>query len=103
MIQQSIENKLQHAFTPRVLEVVNESFMHNVPPGSQSHFKVIVVSDDFEGQRLIQRHRAINQILNEELTQHIHALAIHAYTWDEWQEQCTQVQESPMCLGGSGK
>lgn len=103
MIQQSIESKLQQALAPRVLEVVNESFMHNVPPGSQSHFKVIVVSDHFDGQRLISRHRTINQILNEELTQHIHALAIHAYTWNEWQEQGTQVQESPMCLGGNGK
>ncbi|WP_038174064.1 MULTISPECIES: transcriptional regulator BolA [Vibrio] len=101
MLQEVIESKLQHSFEPAHLNVVNESYMHNVPAGSESHFKVVVVSDNFEGMRLIARHRQINQTLADELSNHIHALSIHAYTVKEWQEQQGIAPDSPMCLGGS--
>ncbi|MEZ5448086.1 MAG: BolA family protein [Thiolinea sp.] len=35
--------------------------MHNVPPSSESHFKVTIVSDEFEGKALVARHRMINK------------------------------------------
>ncbi|MEZ9566315.1 transcriptional regulator BolA [Vibrio artabrorum] len=101
MIQEVIETKLQSEFSPSHLNVVNESFMHNVPAGSESHFKVIVVSDVFEGLRLIARHRAVNKALSEELANHIHALSIHTYTQDEWSKPLNNVPDSPMCMGGS--
>jgi len=99
-IQQIIQSKLTESFSPHHLTVENESSNHNVPAGSESHFKVVVVSDAFEGKRLLQRHRAINACLADELQNHIHALAIHTYTLSEWQEM-QQVPESPNCLGGS--
>ncbi len=75
--------------------------MHNVAPGSESHFKVIIVSDHFNGQRLLQRHRAVNRTLAEELSDHIHALAIHTYTEKEWHEHYQEHPPlSPKCLGG---
>lgn len=100
MIQQVIETKLQDAFQPNYLQVVNESYMHNVAPGSESHFKVVIVTSSFEGQRLIMRHRQVNQTLSEELSNHIHALAIHTYTPQEWDELKKKAPDSPMCLGG---
>lgn len=100
MIQPQIEAKLNHSFAPVHLDVLNESYMHNVPEGSESHFKVVVVSAQFEGQRLISRHRAVNQCLAYELANHIHALAIHTYTESEWQQQCN-APVSPPCHGGS--
>ena len=75
--QQNIERKLQAAFSPLHLEVIDESHMHSVPEGAQSHFKVVVVSDAFDGEKLIARHRRINEILNEELAEGMHALAMH--------------------------
>lgn len=99
-IQQQIEQKLLAAFSPAFLDVINESHMHNVPPGSESHFKVVVVSDKFEGQRLLQRHRSINKTLADELANQIHALAIHSYSEAEWQEQNQQAPSSPACRGG---
>lgn len=101
MLQEVIETKLREALSPVELKVINESFMHNVPAGSESHFKVVIVSDQFEGQRLIGRHRQVNQILAEELANHIHALSMHTYTLKEWQEQNQLAPDSPMCLGGS--
>ena len=66
-VQAVIEEKLVESLRIRHLEVVNESDNHNVPPGSESHFKVVLVSDEFAGQRLIQRHRQVNKILANEL------------------------------------
>lgn len=102
-IQVSIHDKLQAAFSPLHLEVLNESHMHNVPANSETHFKVTVVSDAFEGLRLIQRHRAINTALEAELAGPVHALAIHAFTQDGWEKKQGISPDSPNCLGGGKK
>jgi len=98
--QSTIEDKLASSLDLQHLEVINESDNHNVPAGSESHFKVVLVSDDFSGQRLIQRHRTINQILSAELSGSVHALAMHTYTSAEWFEKHGDVPLSPPCLGG---
>ena len=100
MLEEIIKTKLHLQLLPQHLDVINESYMHNVAPGSESHFKVVVVCEQFEGQRLITRHRAVNQVLADELANHIHALAIHTYTPMEWRE-LQRAPDSPMCLGGS--
>lgn len=99
-MQQAIEAKLTTQLQPQHLQVVNESSSHNVPPGSESHFKVIVVSDQFTAKNLLARHRMINQVLAEELQSKIHALALHTYTAAEWQEKQAAAPQSPPCLGG---
>jgi BolA protein len=98
-VKNIIEGKLESAFKPEFLEVVNESHMHNVPAGSESHFKVTVVSDAFNDLMLIKRHRLVNEALREELQQ-IHALALHTLTKDEWFERAGKVADSPLCQGG---
>jgi BolA protein len=100
-IQNNIEKKLLSHFNPLHLEVINESAMHNVPAGSESHFKVVIVTSMFSGERLIKRHRAVNSILKEELANDIHALALHTYTQQEWQGLFGEFPTSPNCLGGS--
>lgn len=96
-----IEQKLLAAFSPLHLDVINESHKHNVPPGSESHFKVIIVAQEFEGERLIKRHRAVNTVLATELAEHIHALALHTYTEKEWHDYYqANTPLSPKCLGG---
>ncbi len=102
IIQERIQQKLTQAFSPSHLEVINESHMHNVPAGSESHFKVVVVSDAFEGKRLLPCHRMVNEVLAEELAEHIHALAIHTYAPEKW-ASTAQAPDSPNCMGGSGK
>lgn len=98
-MQALITDKIQQALNPLHLEVENESHMHNVPAGSESHFKILVVSDEFNGQMLIKRHRLINQILNQELQQ-IHAMALHTMTPDEWAEKGA-APVSPPCQGAA--
>ena len=66
-VQDGIESKIRTALDPTHLEVVNESHMHSVPPGSESHFRLVVVSDRFEGQTRVARHQTINRLLAGEL------------------------------------
>lgn len=99
-VQTEIEAKLTAALQPGHLEVINESSNHNVPPGSESHFKVVIVSQAFDGKMLVARHRMINEILADELQYKIHALALHTYTPEEWNEISGQTPASPPCLGG---
>jgi BolA protein len=84
------------------LEVTDESYMHNVPEGAESHFKVLVVSNAFADERLVGRHRRVNALLREELDGGLHALSIHAWTPEEWFEKGGgRAPESPQCLGGA--
>nr|BAH89735.1 putative cell division protein BolA [uncultured bacterium] len=101
-VEDSINDKLGACFEPRHLEVVNESGNHNVPPGSETHFKVVLVSDAFDGQRLIARHRAVNEALADELAGGVHALSLHTYTAEEWRARFGDAPTSPPCLGGKG-
>ena len=79
-----IERKLASALAPVSVEVEDESRHHEGHaghrPGGQSHFRVYIVSDAFEGKSRVQRHRMINDALAEELAGRVHALAIHAST-----------------------
>ncbi len=99
-IKNLIEAKLQ-SLQPQFLEVINESHMHNVPKGSESHFKVTIVSNEFNGKMLLARHRMVNNILIDELAHSIHALVLHTMTIEEWFEKSETPHISPPCLGGS--
>jgi BolA protein len=87
---------------PVHIEIDNESDMHNVPPNSETHFKVLVVSDVFAGKSRIDRQRIINDLLKTELQSGLHALTQKTMTPSEWESQKAALNfESPECLGGS--
>ena len=99
-VRKEIETKLAKAFSLEYFEVVNESRFHNVPEDSETHFKLILISSQFKGLRLIARHRAVNKALADELNGQVHALAIHTYTPEEWSSKNQKFPDSPACLGG---
>lgn len=99
-VENRILSKLTAQFEPTHLEVLNESHMHSVPPGSETHFKVVLSTAAFEGKRQVQRHQAIYACLADELQSGVHALALHTFSPDEWRASQT-VPASPQCLGGS--
>lgn len=100
-VNEQMFQKLYETFNPERLEVINESHQHSVAPGSETHFKIIMVSEKLQGLSLVQRHRAVYETLKVELKNGVHALAIHAMTPDEFTKKQTQDLESPPCLGGS--
>jgi len=81
-VRHAITNKLREAFTPESLDVIDESHLHEGHsghrPGGETHFRVYIVSDAFEGKSRIERHRMINTTLAAELAGSVHALAIKA-------------------------
>ena len=120
-IGRAIESKLIAAFSPvHHMEVRNESHMHNVPKGSETHFKVIVVSDKFSSLATpVGRHRLVNDVLKDDESGKlpVHALSIVAMTPDKWQRRLSKeggsgnnnssdavvvVGPSPNCRGGDG-
>jgi BolA protein len=101
-VQSLIESKLRSALEPSYLDIQNESHMHSVPPGSESHFKVIIVSSHFTGRSLIEQQRLVNGALAEVLNGTIHALTMKTLTPERW-SALGQTAElvSPPCHGGS--
>lgn len=87
-IQETIEAKLRRAFSPERLEIINESHLHaghhhtvsgheEVFDGAgETHFRVRIVAEAFAGKSRVERHRAVNALLAEELDAGLHALAI---------------------------
>jgi len=83
------------------LDIVDESYMHAVPAGAESHFKLLVVSTDFASLSIVERHRLINQLFAAEFNNGLHALSLHTWTLEEWVIKGGVLPESPPCLGGS--
>jgi BolA protein len=80
-IQSTIESKLEAAFRPERLAVINESHLHahhqpQFDGEGETHFRVRIVAEAFSGMGRIERHRAVNDLLKEELAAGVHALAI---------------------------
>ena len=97
----SIETKLKEVLSPIHLEVINESYLHNVEPGRESHVRIVAISELFEGLNLVKRHQLIYAEIQEEIDGPIHALSIHTFTEQEWKERNEKAEASPDCLGGS--
>ncbi len=97
----ALDQALQ-ALHPEHLELINESVDHaGYFEGKESHFKLTIVSSDFADKRLVARHQLVYEAVAELLTSKggsVHALAIHAYTPDEWQMQGVS-PDSPLCAG----
>ena len=99
-IQESIETKIQKRLHPLYWQVENESHRHS-GPAMESHFKVTVVSDQFNGLNLVKRHQQLYALLAEEMAGEVHALALHLYTPGEWAERQEQSRQSPNCAGAN--
>jgi len=82
LVRDILTTKLNDAFAPESVDVVDESHLHEGHaghrPGGQSHFRIYIVSQAFAGKSRIDRHRMINTVLADDLAGGVHALAIHA-------------------------
>src|SRR5690554_3275907 len=91
----TIETALQ-ALHAEHLQVLDESHMHS--RGQETHYKAVIVSQEFAGLNAVKRHQKAYAAMGE-LMQQIHALALHTYTPEEWQQQGV-APASPVCAGG---
>jgi BolA protein len=96
LIESQIINTLSSSMNLSSLKIINESFMHNVPAGSESHFKIVVVTNDFNNLSIIKRHQLIYKTLDN-LMNKIHALSIHAFNEEEFKLNPV-ILDSPECV-----
>lgn len=94
-MQQKIEQSLA-ALAPQHLEVLDESHMHS--RGQQTHYKAVLVSEQFDGLNSVKRHQKVYATLGS-LMSEFHALALHTYTPEEW-ATIDAAPASPTCAGG---
>lgn len=98
-----IQSVVLEKLKPLHIELENESLQHSVPPGSETHFKILVVSDIFNNLSRVDRQRKVHALLGEEFKMGLHALTIRALTQDEWQKQGGAHFVSPDCHGSRAK
>ncbi|PAA89287.1 hypothetical protein BOX15_Mlig003503g1, partial [Macrostomum lignano] len=108
-IQSSLQSSSE--LRPTHLKIINESAGHAVADRhrAETHFKVLIVSNQFDGVSVVNRHRLVNKVLASYLGGSsssgrggIHALSIDARTPDEWLKEA-EVSGSPPCMGGERK
>jgi BolA protein len=86
-VADKIRKKMQEAFSPACLEIVDESALHaghaGARPEGESHFRLLIVAEMFIDRGRLERQRMIYQALGDLMATDIHALSIKALTPDE--------------------
>ncbi|XBC42195.1 MAG: BolA/IbaG family iron-sulfur metabolism protein [Buchnera aphidicola (Meitanaphis elongallis)] len=99
MITKIIKNILTSVFDTKIFEIYNESKKHKKSMTNHSHFKIIIVSDDFTKYNLLTRHQKIYNLLSTCILKYnIHGLALHTYTINEWNSKFQKNLTSPICM-----
>ena len=94
-IENKIINTLNECMNIYSLKILNESFMHNVPEDAESHFKIVIVSNDFNNLSHTQRHKLVYKHLDT-IMNDIHALSIQSFNEDEFKLNPI-ILDSPEC------
>lgn len=85
---QRIESKLLQAFSPSILEIMDNSATHAGHAGhnplGETHFDVLIVSHFFEKQPSLARHREVYKVLAEEMKERVHALSLKCLAPNEY-------------------
>jgi BolA protein len=108
LLKQNIEKKIRETFKVDELEITDESHLHGGHSGNyknpdthkrETHLKILVVSNDFSGMPLVERHRKIEGLLSEERKKGLHALTLRALTSLEVQNKPELLDNfaSPAC------
>ena len=101
-VEKAMRAKIESELQPSYYELENESSQHSVPPGSETHFRVLLVSEKFAGLSRVDRSRRVNVLFATELRSGVHALSQRTFTPEEWAKVADSFQmQSPACMGGS--
>jgi BolA protein len=102
-LQNQIQERLKAALQPQHLEVINESHMHS--RGQETHFKVIIVANQFNGLRSVKRQQMVYAAVQDLFDKGLHALSQVTFTPEEWSKDGAQkkINASPTCAGAHKK
>lgn len=102
-----IKIKLEDTFKPIHLDIENESYKHSVPKNSETHFKIVIVSDKFNNKSSIESHRLVYKVLSDEMGEKkdnkLHAISLFTFSTDKWKksrenEESIKKIETPPCV-----
>lgn len=99
-IETTLRSRMEDAFPGALVVLENESYKHNVPDGSETHFALTLVSEEFEAMPRVRRHQRVFALVSDLLEGPVHAMALHLYTPQQWAERHEHIPASPACLGG---
>ncbi|HAN80083.1 MAG TPA: BolA family transcriptional regulator [Gammaproteobacteria bacterium] len=102
ILETLLRNSLTDSLDPSLLDLENESHDHNVPKNSETHFRLVIVSQTFEGLSRVKRHQLVYKAAYEVLKKGVHALAMQCFTESEWAKDPKRFS-SPPCKGGKKK
>ncbi len=102
-ILKSIEDKIKQKYSSleHVL-VQDQSHMHHAANDSLTHLRIELVCPSFSGQPLLKRHRELQELLKNELSQ-IKAFSFQLITPKEWANRGNTSTPSPTCVGHKKK
>ena len=101
-VESAILSKIEGAIQIEHVSIRNESHLHS-GPSTESHFNLTVVSESFLALTRVKRHQLMYELLSHELSNGVHALALHLFTIEEWKREETKEPDSPTCLGGGAE
>ncbi len=82
-----IHQRLTEALSPEALEIEDQSHLHKghvgARPEGETHFHVRIVSAAFTGQSRVNRQRNVYKLLQAEMEERVHALALETLTPEE--------------------
>ena len=104
-LRKAIREKLSHSLKPVHLDIIDDSSSHSEHEAmrqnfgfTETHFKILVVSDVFTGKTPIQRHRMVYALIDEELkSKGLHAVNIVTKTPQEYEIKGSQNVASEKC------
>ena len=75
---------------PKEVKTMIENGMSNLVvnvDGDGTHFEALIVSTEFEGKSLIERHKVVYGVLGDAMKERIHALSLKTFTPEQWESQ----------------
>ncbi len=93
-----LHDAISSTLLPVFLEIEDESHNHR-GPRLETHFRIVIVSEQFEGKSRIDRHRLVNALAADEFNTGLHALSLHLHTPKEWKARGNTAPSSPNCQG----
>ncbi|ALD15400.1 hypothetical protein IX46_02440 [Buchnera aphidicola (Aphis glycines)] len=97
MCLEKIKNYLILKMNIRKIKIYNDSSLHKKNENVLTHLKIIIVSDDFNNKKKVNRHRLIFEKLYEIYKKNIYSITLYTYTAHEWKSKKHKENSPLLC------
>jgi BolA protein len=100
MTLENIKKYLISQIKIKFIEIYDNSRSHNYAQNKLTHLKIIIVSNDFVNQKIINRHRTVFSQLSQIIKEKIYSITLYTYTSNEWKNKKYKIHNYSNCLKG---